>query len=136
MNLPPYIERLALDRYATDRRPPPPDADFQQLYPLLFELLTTEIREGTRTHDPATLTLTGGRAEWVVRVSVGYLAQGCACSGESLPAALERMEKALADGTARWTPWRDKGPKLKLPDGKPGPQANGAAPGKRKRKPG
>jgi hypothetical protein len=110
------VEKLIAARLSHEGRRKPPDPDFARLWPSIYELITTELRQGHRIHEPADLRFRGGDGEWVVTLSVGYLAQSTTATGPTHLEALTALESLLSTGIARWSTWKGKKPQIDAPD--------------------
>jgi hypothetical protein len=106
------VGRLVADRVGNKGRRRACDPSWQEATPLLHEVVTTELRDGHRLHDPASVAITGGDGVWVATLSIGYLAQSTRAEGLTVQAALDALEHALASGEARWSFWRDRRPRI------------------------
>jgi len=128
------VGRLVADRLGKRGWRRPVDIDWSARWPNVWEVITTEIRQGHRVYEPGDLRVRGGDGEVVVSLTVGYLAQTTGAAGGTVAEALDRLEASLVAGTARWSLWKAKQPQIKADDEeKPDPQSNGRT-GKRKKR--
>jgi len=106
------VERIVSDRLSNKGRRQAHDDFFVGRWPALHALCSFHLVEGHVCHDPASLSVQGGDGEWVVSVSIGYLAQTARAAGPTVEVALDLLEHAIATGEAHWSLWRGRKPKI------------------------
>jgi len=128
------VGRLVADRLGKRGWRRPVDEAWSTRWPNVWEVITTEIRQGHRVHEPGDLRVRGGDGEVVVSLTVGYLAQTTHAAGGTVDDALDRLEGALKDGSARWSLWKAKQPQIKPEEEEQPPQLSNGRTGKRKKR--
>ena len=108
------LKELIMARLSGNGASLPGDDQAARDWPLLYELLTCRVVLDNQRKRPARLSIQVGVGEWVVGISDEDLAMSLETSAETLAAAFQAAEMALASGRG-WKQWSKRDPRLELP---------------------
>lgn len=89
-------------RQLAERGISPSDAEFEQLYPTLFSILTNNRIEADKVIDPPSLMLRNSSGDWCLGISIPSLGFYGELMFKTHAEALPGVELALASGRFPW----------------------------------
>lgn len=98
----------------------PPDDQFRERHPLLFDMLTRPLVVGGKVLEMPSLRVQIGDGDWQLTLSDGVLCQSLTVREDTLESALAHLEHLVASEDARWSVWKGKEPRLPKTEPKKG----------------